>query len=133
MLFRSAPGVRQTPPQREKAKPPRLKLLSIGIGSGLVAACGVFAFYASSPNATFAVAETLATAGVDVLKTPLEAITGSKQREEERAEMRDLGAALARVTVRLDQIEHDDGARLDKLSERIDQDSSARQIGRAHV
>ena len=40
--------------------------------------------------------------------------------------MRDLSAALAQVTVRLDQIEHDDGARLDKLSERIDQDSSAR-------
>jgi hypothetical protein len=121
----AAPGFRQPPPKGEKAKPPRLKLLSIGIGSALVAACGAFAFYASSPNATFAAAESLATAGVDVLKTPLEAITGSKQREEERAEMRDLGAALAQVTVRLDQIEHDDGARLDKLSERLDQDSSA--------
>ena len=39
--------------------------------------------------------------------------------------MRDLGAALAQVMVRLDQIEHDDGARLDKLGERLDQDSSA--------
>ena len=38
--------------------------------------------------------------------------------------MRDLGAALAQATARLDQIEHDDAARLDKLSERIDQDSS---------
>ena len=40
--------------------------------------------------------------------------------------MRDLSAALTQVTVRLDQIEHEYGARLDKLSERIDQDFSSR-------
>ena len=39
--------------------------------------------------------------------------------------MRDLNAALAQATVRMDQIEHDYGARLDKLSERIDQNSSS--------
>ena len=40
--------------------------------------------------------------------------------------MRDLSAALTQLTVRLDQIEHEYGARLDKLSERVDQDSSSR-------
>ena len=40
--------------------------------------------------------------------------------------MRDLGAALTQVTIRLDQIEHDYGARLDKLGERVDQDSPSR-------
>ena len=40
--------------------------------------------------------------------------------------MRDLSAALAQMTVRLDQIEREDGARLDQLSARIDQDSASR-------
>ncbi len=40
--------------------------------------------------------------------------------------MRDLSAALTQVTIRLDQIDHEYGARLDKLSERIDQKSSSR-------
>jgi len=39
--------------------------------------------------------------------------------------MRDLNAALAQVTVQIDHIEHDTGGRLDKLSERIDQDFSS--------
>ena len=40
--------------------------------------------------------------------------------------MRDLSAALTQLTVRLDQIEHEYGARLDKLGEHVDQDSSSR-------
>ena len=40
--------------------------------------------------------------------------------------MHDLSAALAQMTVRLDQIDREIGARLDKLSERIDEDSSSR-------
>ena len=40
--------------------------------------------------------------------------------------MRDLSAGLTQLTVRLDQIEHEYGARLDKLSERVDQNSSSR-------
>ena len=39
--------------------------------------------------------------------------------------MRDLSAALTQVTIRLDQIEHEYGARLDKLGDRIDQNSSS--------
>ena len=62
----------------------------------------------------------------DVLKADLEAIRGQSAREEERSSTRDLSAALTQLTVRLDQIEHEYGARLDKLSERVDQDSSSR-------
>jgi tetrahydromethanopterin S-methyltransferase subunit G len=39
---------------------------------------------------------------------------------------RDPSAALTQLTDRLDQVEHEYGARLDKLSERVDQDSSSR-------
>ena len=40
--------------------------------------------------------------------------------------MRDLSAAVTQLTIRLDQIEHEHGARLDKLGERVDQNSSSR-------
>ena len=40
--------------------------------------------------------------------------------------MRDLNAGLTQLRIRLDQIEHEYRARLDKLSERVDQDSSSR-------
>ena len=39
--------------------------------------------------------------------------------------MRDLRAALTQATVRLDRIEQEYGARLDKLGQRIDQDTSS--------
>jgi Transglycosylase SLT domain len=121
---------RRPRPQAEKAKARRLKPIAIGSGLALVAACGAFAIYGSPLNSAFAAAKSQAIAGLaavaDVLKTPLDAITGSSSREEERAAMRNLSAAVAQMTVRLDQIEHDYGARLDKLSDRIDQDSAPR-------
>jgi hypothetical protein len=129
LLFAGA-ALRRPLPQAQKAKGRGLKLTSIGIGLALLAACGAFAVYGSPPNATFASAKDQAIAGVaaavGILKAPLEAITGSKRREEEMAAVRDLGAALAQVTVRLDQIQHQYDTRLDRLSERIDQNSSAR-------
>ena len=114
----------------ERAKARGWKPLSIAIGLALFAASGAVAVYGSPANSTFATTRDQAIAGlvsaVDILKTLLEAITGSKQREEERAAIHDLGAALAQATVRLDQIQHQYDARLDRLSERIDQDSSTR-------
>jgi Transglycosylase SLT domain len=121
---------RQPQPQAEKRKARGLKLLTIGLGLALFAAFFAFALYASPPNSPLAAAKDQATAALavasDALQTPLEAITGSKRREEERAEMRDLSAALAHATARLDQMEHEYGARLDKLNERLDQESSTR-------
>ena len=126
-----APAPRKPPPEAEKPKARGLRLSPpIGIALAVSAACGAFVIYGALQNSTFASAKTQATAGfaaaVGALETPLEAITGAKEREEERADLHDLGAALAQVTVRLDQIEHEYGARLDKLSERIDEASSSR-------
>ena len=116
-------------PQAEKAKS-GLKPLLLGTGLVLFAIFGVSAIYGSPLNWTFPTTKSQAIAGLssaaDVLKTDLEAITGQSAREEEQPAMRDLSAALTQLTVRLEQIEHEYGARLDKLGERVDQDSSSR-------
>ena len=117
-------------PQPEKAKSRRLKPLLLGTGLALFAIFCVSAIYSSPLNWTFPTTKSQAIAGLssaaDVLKTDLEAITGQSAREEERPAMRDLSPALTQLTVRLEQIEHEYGARLDKLGERVDQDSSSR-------
>jgi hypothetical protein len=116
-------------PQAEKAKPRLLKPLLLGIGLVLFAIFGVSAIYGSSLNWTFPTTKSQAIAALssaaDVLKADLEAIKGQSAREEERPAIRD-SAAFTQLTVRLDQIEHEYGARLDKLSERVDQDSTSR-------
>src|SRR3984957_2989759 len=116
-------------PQAEKAKSRLLKPLLRGTGLVLFAIFGASAIYGSPLNWTFSTTKSQAVAGLssaaDVLKADLKAITGQSAREKERSAMRDLSAALTRLTVRLDQIEHEYGASLDKLSER-DQDSSSR-------
>jgi hypothetical protein len=121
---------RQPLPQAEKAKSRRLRRLLLVIGLVLFAIFGVSAIYGSPLNWTFPTTKSQAIAGLssaaDVLKADLEAITGQSARKEERSATPDLSAALTPLTVRLDQIEHEYGARLDKLSERVDQDSSSR-------
>lgn len=126
-----APASRKTAPELEKAKARGLRLSPpIGIGLAALAACGALVIYGEFQNSTFASVKTQAVAGFDAaigaLQTPLEAITGAKEREQERAELHDLGAALAQATARLDEIENEYGARLDKLSARIDDASSSR-------
>ena len=120
---------RRPRPPAQKAKARKLRPVAIGSGLALAAACGAFVTYGASPSSTLAAAKGQAAAGLvevaDLFKVPLDTITGSSQREEERAAMRDLNAALAQVTVQIDHIEHDTGGRLDKLSERIDQDFSS--------
>ena len=117
-------------PQAEKAKSRRLRPLLRGTGVVLFAIFGAPAIYGSPLNWTFPTTKSQAIAGLssaaDVLKADLEAITGQSAGEKERSAMGDPSAALTQLTVRLDQIEHDYGARLDKLSERVDQDSSSR-------
>ena len=120
---------RRPQPLAQKRNARGLKLIAMGSGLALVAACGLFVVYGSLQASTLAAAGSQTMAALaevaDLVKTPLDAITGSSRREEERAAMRDLNAALAQATVRMDQIEHDYGARLDKLTERIDQNSSS--------
>jgi tetrahydromethanopterin S-methyltransferase subunit G len=96
----------------------------------LFAIFGASAIYGSPLNWTFPTTKSQAVAGLssaaNVLKADLAAITGQGAREEGRSSTRDLSAALTQLTDRLDQVEHEYGARLDKLSERVDQDSSSR-------
>jgi hypothetical protein len=117
-------------PQVEKAKSRRLRPLLRGTGLVLLAIFGISAIYGSPLNWTFPTTKSQAIAGLssvaDVLKADLGAITGRSGRGEDRSAMRDLSAALTQLTGRLDQIEHEYGARLDKLSEHVDQDSSSR-------
>ena len=121
---------RRPPPQAEKAKSRRLRPLFLGTGLVLLTIFGVSAIYGSPLNWTFPTTKSQAIAGLssaaDVLKADLGAITGQSGRGEDRSAMRDLSAALTQLTARLDQIEHEYGARLDKLSEHVDQDSSSR-------
>ena len=121
---------RRPPPQAEKAKSRRLKPPFLGTGLMLFAIFGLSAIYGSPLNWTFPTTKSQAIAGLSsaagVLRAHLAAITGQSAREEERPAIRDPSAALTQLTVRLDQIEHEYGARLDKLSERLDQDSSSR-------
>jgi hypothetical protein len=120
-------GYRQ--PQGKKAKRRLLRPLLFGTALALCAILGASALYGSRGDWSFAAAKSQAIAGLasalDLAKARLAAITGASAREKELSAVRDFGAALVQVTIRLDQIEHDYGARLDKLDERIDQHSAS--------
>ncbi len=126
---------RRPVPQAGKAKARGLKRFLLRTGLVLFAIFVASAIYIPPGNWTFAAVKSEAIAGLasaaDLIKAPLEAITGQGRREEERSAMRDLSAALTQVTIRLDQIEHEYGERLDKLGERIDQNSSSRSADTA--
>ncbi len=115
-------------PRAEKAKTRGLKSLLLVAGLAMFAILGASALYGSPLHWTFAAVKSQALAGLasaaSALEQPLEAIAGGSGREEERSAISNLSAALTQATVRLDRIEHDTGARLDKLSERVDQDSA---------
>ena len=112
--------------QAEKTKPRRLKPVLLGTGLAIVAILGVSAIYGSPLSWTFPTTKSEAVAGLSsaagVIKADLKAISGQSARAQER----DLSAALTQLTARLDRIDQTYGARLDKLSERVDQDSSSR-------
>ena len=121
---------RRAVPQTKKTKARGLKTFLLRTGLVLFGIFVASATYFSPGNWTFAAMKSQAIGGlaaaVDLVKAPLEAITGQRRREEERSATRDLSAALTQVTIRLDEIEHEYGARLDKLDERIDPNSSSK-------
>ena len=116
-------------PQAEGPKSRRLKPLLAGTGL-IIAIFGVSAIYGSPLSWRFPTTKSEAVAGFSsaagVLKADFEAITGQSAREQELSATRDLNTALTQLTGRLDRIEQTYGARLDKLSERVDQNSSSR-------
>ena len=117
------------PPRAEKTRARGRKTILLGTALALLAILGASAMRGAPSTFTFAGMESQTIAGlasaVDAVKAPLAAITGESRRNEERAAIADLRAALTQVTTRLDQIEQEHGARLDKLSAHIDQDSSS--------
>jgi tetrahydromethanopterin S-methyltransferase subunit G len=114
----------------EKRTPWPQRSLLLGLGLLIFATGGGHAIYGSPQSWLFADAKSQAMAGlataVNVLKTPLVANTRPTERDEERSAIHAVSVALTRLTIHLDQIEHDYGARLDKFGQRIDQDSSSR-------
>ncbi len=123
---------RRPPPADKTGR--RLRPVVFGAGLVLAAVFGASALYGSPLTWTFSGMKNRTIAGLasaaHVLEAPLEGLTGQSGREEDRAAMRDLRAALTQATIRLDQIEQDHGARLDKLSAHIDQDSTSRVVER---
>ena len=121
---------RRPPPQTEQAKSRGLRPLWLGTGLAIIAIFAVSAIYGSPLNWRLPTTKTGAVAGLasaaNVLKADFEAVTGQSAREQERSATRDLSAAVTELTARLDRIEQTYGVRLDKLSARIDQDSSSR-------
>ena len=122
------PAYRRPEPAKAKRRGSRSGLISAVVL--LAADFGASAIQASRSDWTFVPTKGQAIEGfasaVDVVKTRFRAMTGQNAREEDRSAMRDLGAALTQVTIRLDQIEHDYDARLDKIGEQTDQNSSSR-------
>ena len=116
-------------PAAAERKPRGLRPALFGAGLVIAAVFGASALYGSPLNWTLSSmkGQTIAALAstVHVLKAPLEAIQGASGREEERTEIGDLRAALTQATIRLDRIEQDYGARLDKLGAPIDQKAAA--------
>ena len=116
--------------QQEKAKKLSARRLLRGTALALVAALVALAIYVPRPNWTFAAAKSQAAAdlasAVDFIKASLAAMTGSSAREQQLSAMREISASLTQTNLRLDRIEQDDGARLDRLGERIDADSASK-------
>ena len=121
---------RRPPPPAARAKNGAARRFFLRTGFALIAIFVALALYSPRPNWTFAAAKSQAIAGLasaaDLVKAPLEAVTGSKSREADRSAMRDFGAALTQVSIRLEQIEHDYGARLDELGQRVDKNGASR-------
>ena len=67
-----------------------------------------------------------APAGQRIIGSVAPGVACTKSQSDPRSATPDPSATLTQLTDRLDQVEHEYGARLDKLSERVDQDSSSR-------
>lgn len=137
-----------TPPQAEaKAapRPPGLGRWLSGLAAGLAAVAAVTAVglydHARQSNIIAAKAEESLTLAqtVKTLKDRIDAIEAARGRDEsadlrkiaaeikaESGATHDLNGALAQLASRLDRVDHDQNARLDKLAERLDHDPTAR-------
>ncbi|MFZ1962170.1 MAG: hypothetical protein WAU78_01645 [Roseiarcus sp.] len=117
----------------------------IGLAAGLalvaaVAAAGAYDHARQSSLLTAKADESRSLAQtVKLIEDRIGAIEAARTRDEspdlrklaaeikaEGGAARDLGGALAQLTARVDRVDHDHGARLDKLADRIDHESTGR-------
>ena len=132
------------PKSETKAIGPRwLKTVSLAASLTLIAAIGAGALYDHSRQSALLAAhaqetESLAST-LNALKIRLDAIEGSRGREEgaelrkalgeikaQIATPREVSAAVAQLTARVDRVERDQNTRLDRLGEHVDHDLPSR-------
>jgi hypothetical protein len=116
--------------QPVKAKKRGARRLAFAACLAVLALLGASYVYGWRGIGAFVPAKTPATASLaaaDSAAAPLKATAADGGGEDERAELHDLKAALAGATARLDRIEQDFGARLDKLGEHAGQNSGLAQ------
>jgi len=125
-----APERREAAAPSEMAKTRRARPLVVAAGVALMAIVVVSVLYGSQRGGLWAAAKSQASAGfasvLERLEAPWKSAAGPGERDDERAAVRDLAAALAQATSRLDRIERETGARLDALGERVDQNAASR-------
>lgn len=116
-----------------------------GVAAGLALVAGITAIglYDHTRQSTILAANaeesTTLAQTVKSLKERIDAMEAARSRDEsadlhkvaaeikaERDAARDLNTALAQLTARVDRVDHDQSARLDKLADRIDHESAAR-------
>jgi hypothetical protein len=131
--------------QAESAASPWPGRWTIGLAAGFafvaaVAAAGVYdharqsSLLAAKAEESRSLAQT-----VKALEDRIDAIEAARTRDEsadlrklaaeikaESGAARDLGGAFTQLTARVDRVDHDQSARLDKLADRIDHESTAR-------
>ena len=123
------PEDRPPAPRPAQTGKPRSKARLLAAGVALLAIAGAAFFYASHRKGTLIAEKRETSAGLasagDVVEAPPKTFVDPAAREEERAAVRDAGAALARLTTRLDRIEKEHDARFDALGQRIDQNAAS--------
>lgn len=122
------------PAHREPARPAsepkarRSRLLVLAASLALLAILGAALFGGTRRPASIAGVKSSGAAALasafDFVRSPLAAISGAG--EDERAAIADLRVRLAKADERLDRIERETGARLDKLGQQMDENSAAK-------
>ena len=112
------PDIRRTPPGVARTRRPRSGMFRLAAGVVVLALLGG-GLYAAARGGM----GTLRAQAIAILfptsRPPAAAVP--VRTDDDRGATSDVRAALADTTARLDRIEHETGARLDKLAERVDQ------------
>jgi hypothetical protein len=128
---------------RAAARWPRRWTIGLAAGLALVAAVAAAGAYDYARRSSLLAAKAEESRSlaqtVKALEDRIDAIEAARTRDEsadlrklaaeikaESGAARDLGGAFTQLTARVDRVDHDQSARLDKLADRIDHESTAR-------